>query len=572
MKLVSFAVRNYRSILSTTKLPIRESLTVLIGPNNEGKSNVLRALVTALEIAGKLHRGLLRSTNHRLFIRQVAGQSYNWATDFPIALQVSKPNGKSEFDLELELTDTEVADFKKEVRSTLNGTLPIRISIGQDLQIAFEVRKRGPGSKTLSAKKNLIANFIGQRIQHEHIPAVRQAETANRVVEDILERELRTLNQHPDYLAAVQRIEALQQPVLASIAASVRDTLKVFLPKVKDVQVNTTQEARFRAFSRSCEVIVDDGSPTPLSSKGDGVQSLAALSLLRHASQRSAEGKQLILALEEPESHLHPSAIHELRRVLIDISALNQVIITTHCPLFVDRHDVGANILVTDNHASCAESVGEIRKAMGVRVSDNLLAAEVLLLVEGEEDRICMRALLSHYSSKLAAALRSGVLAIDTLGGGSNLTYKLTQAREAMCNTHSLMDHDASGKLGVKKATEAGLLDPRDLTYTSALGMNESELEDLLDATFVVPVLVQHFGVPEQNPRYTTTNKKWSDRVREVFISSGKPWDASIEMTVKARVADAVSKNPAIALLQARRTVFESLVQALEQKLARRSD
>ena len=56
---------------------------------------------------------------------------------------------------------------------------------------------------------------------------------------------------------------------------------------------------------------------------------------------------------------------------------------------------------------------------MGVRVSDNLVAAEVLLLVEGEEDRTCMRTLLSHYSSKLAAALQSGVLAIDTLGGGS---------------------------------------------------------------------------------------------------------------------------------------------------------
>ncbi len=568
MKLVSFAVRNYRSILSTTKLPIRDSLTVLIGPNNEGKSNVLRALVTALKNAGELNRASFRATNSRLFIRQIAGQSYNWTTDFPVALQLSKPNGKSEFDLELELTDAEVIDFKKEVRSNLNGTLPIRISIGQNSQIEFEVRKRGPGSKTLSDKKDLIANFISQRIQHEHIPAVRQAETANRVVEDILEREVRILNRDPDYQAAIRRIEELQQPVLTAISASVRDTLKVFLPNVKDVQVHPAQEARFRAFSRSCEIIVDDGSPTPLSSKGDGVQSLAALSLLRHASQRSAAGKQLILALEEPESHLHPSAIHELRKVLTDISGVNQVIITTHCPLFVDRYDVGANILVTENHASCATSVSQIRSAMGVRVSDNLIAAEILLLVEGEEDRTCMRALLSQNSLRLATALQSGVLAIDTLGGGTNLTYKLTQSREAMCNTHCLMDHDVSGKLGVKRATEAGLLDTRDLTYTSALGMNESEFEDLLDPNFFIPILVDEFGVPAHNPRYTATNKKWSDRIREVFISSGKPWD---EMAVKAKVAGAVAGNPASALLEARRSVFDALVQALEQKLANRA-
>ena len=47
MQLVSFSVTNYRSITAAYKLSVRQS-TVLIGPNNEGKSNVLRALVTAL--------------------------------------------------------------------------------------------------------------------------------------------------------------------------------------------------------------------------------------------------------------------------------------------------------------------------------------------------------------------------------------------------------------------------------------------------------------------------------------------------------------------------------------------
>src|SRR4051812_10024510 len=54
MKLVSFAVKNYRSITGTSKLHIREGITTLIGPNNEGKSNVLRAMVTALQIASRL--------------------------------------------------------------------------------------------------------------------------------------------------------------------------------------------------------------------------------------------------------------------------------------------------------------------------------------------------------------------------------------------------------------------------------------------------------------------------------------------------------------------------------------
>jgi hypothetical protein len=49
MELVSFSVQNYRSITKANRIEIGRS-TVLVGPNNEGKSNVLRALVTAMEV------------------------------------------------------------------------------------------------------------------------------------------------------------------------------------------------------------------------------------------------------------------------------------------------------------------------------------------------------------------------------------------------------------------------------------------------------------------------------------------------------------------------------------------
>lgn len=80
--------------------------------------------------------------------------------------------------------------------------------------------------------------------------------------------------------------------------------------------------------------------------KGDGVQSLAALALMRHASESNSTGKQLIIAIEEPESHLHPAAIHELRSVINDLSDMHQLVLTTHNPSFVDRGAINNNILV----------------------------------------------------------------------------------------------------------------------------------------------------------------------------------------------------------------------------------
>lgn len=47
MNLKTVSVSNYRSITSAKKIRL-DRTTVLIGPNNEGKSNILRALVLAM--------------------------------------------------------------------------------------------------------------------------------------------------------------------------------------------------------------------------------------------------------------------------------------------------------------------------------------------------------------------------------------------------------------------------------------------------------------------------------------------------------------------------------------------
>lgn len=565
MKLVSFAVRNFRSITGTSKLTIRDGMTTLIGPNNEGKSNVLSAMVVALEITTRFDEyKYLRGGRLRMISR--GARSYQWATDFPIGLQQSKPDGCSEFDMDFKLTSQEIDEFWNEIGSSLNGTLPVKITIGPS-ETTFAVTKKGRGARTLTAKASKIGTFIAKRLDLQHIPAVRPASRAMSVVESIVSRELQALMYNDEYQQAVNRIEELQAPVLHEISKTIRDTLKVFLPQVQDVQVHVPRDARFRALTGSCEIVVDDGSPTSLAAKGDGVQSLAALSLMRHASQSNAKGKQVILAIEEPESHLHPNAIHQLRVVLGEIATQHQVIITTHCPLFVDRHDAKSNILVSKNRAKPAVSIQELREVMGVRVSDNLVAAEVLLMVEGEDDRRGMRALLAHHSTKLRKSLESGRLGIDTLGGGGNLTYKLTMAREAMCATHSLLDNDLSGRDAVSRAMKQGVLQVADMSYTSCLGMQDSELEDWYDAGQLATTISAVLGVNPTSPYFTSTKKKWSDRMRELCVSSGKPWDDYTEATVKYKVAEFVMASPELALLPARKSAFDNLVSNLEAKL-----
>jgi hypothetical protein len=241
-------------------------------------------------------------------------ESYDWSKDYPISLQQRNPNGESVFNLEFELVETELEDFASEVKSTLNGTLPIQLSLGSK-EPGFKVPKQGKGGPALSKKAEAISQFVAKRIEINYIPAVRTAESAHRVVSEIVDRELSAVEGDTVYKGALAEVAKIQAPVLEKISNSIQQTLSEFLPNVKKVRVAISQEDRYRALRRSCEIVVDDGTPTQLARKGDGVQSLAALSLMRHTSVVGKPGRQMILAIEEPESHLHPSAIHQLRGV-----------------------------------------------------------------------------------------------------------------------------------------------------------------------------------------------------------------------------------------------------------------
>ena len=562
MELVSFSVTKYRSITKANKLPIRRS-TVLIGPNNEGKSNILRALVITLEMLSRI--GGFRIQKGRFRSSERFTEFYEWQRDFPVSLQLKSPDGESVFNLELQLSEEEIGEFESEVRSKLNGTLPIELTLGQK-QPGFKVLKKGPGGPALSKKAEQIAKFISKRVNLSYIPAVRTASSVHEIVGELVERELAAVESDAAYQEALRAVATIQQPVLDKISASIKETLKEFLPNVREVQVSIPAEARFRALRRACEIVVDDGTPTQLFRKGDGVQSLAALSLMRHASETSGAGRNLILAIEEPESHLHPNAIHQLKAVLTEIARKHQVIMTTHCPLFVDRASIKSNILVHNNKATPARDVKQIREILGVRASDNLQHAELILVVEGEEDRRCLAALLKEHSKPLAAAMAQQALGIESLQGGTNLSYKLSQIREAMCLAHTFLDHDDCGLKSSQRAEQVGLLLLADVTFTTCNGMKESEIEDMFDEAVYSAMLKNRYGVSTRHPKFKG-NAKWSDRLASTFKQLGKPWSDQIEAKVKAEVAELVETNPATALNLHKRSSFDALIAALETKL-----
>lgn len=564
MKLVSFTAKNFRSITDAYKLPLRD-FAVLVGPNNEGKSNVLRAIVTALRILSRSE--IYIPQRHAVRYRYGTDEAfdYNWQRDFPVALRTDNPEGRSEFTLEFELDPSEQVDFNQAIKGNLATNLKLKLSLGRQ-EAKLEVLLQGKGKKQLNEHLEQIARFIAEHVDIQYIPALRPAGLAVDVVEEMLARELASLERDPKYKKLLDDLTAAQRPILQALSSELTKTVSSFVPEVTEISIETDRALR-HAVRRSCMVVVNDGTSTDLAQKGDGVKSLTAISLLRHTSQKALGTKSLILAVEEPESHLHPRAIHRLREVLQEIAAAHQVIITTHSPLLVDRRDPQHNIVVQSGRAIPARRINEVREALGVQVGDNLSSARLILLVEGAEDAKILSAWLPELSQLIKAALATGDLVIDSLGGATNVRYKTSLYKNLLCNVHVFVDNDEAGRQAIQEALDAGVLLPTDYHQAVCQGMQNSEIEDFLVDASYRKVIKDTYGV-ELMSKFMSNNKKvWSDRVRDNFQSSGKAWGKTLERQVKITVANAAAGQGLDSLNGHRRGPIDALAQILEQRL-----
>ncbi len=560
MRLKSFSVKDYRSIVSTERIALGD-LTVLVGPNNEGKSNILQALVTGMRYLSDKRLGPTGVGRRRPEAR-FEGR-YIWDRDFPVSKQGKTRSQRSIFEYVFAMTDAETAELSTTVGHKINNDLPVTLTFGPLEQPSFSVPKQRVGPE-MSAQRASIAKFLGGHIHVQYIPAVRAAEHATEVVADMVRLELLSLTANEKYQRALRQLDDLQQPVIAKMEANLVATLREVLPEVRAVELTVEDYSRVRP---RVTLSVDDGDWTDVALKGDGIQSLAALSLLRHYAAVSMGDQDLVLAVEEPEAHLHPEAIHALRDVLQAVAKTQQVLLTTHSPLLVNRLEISSNVLVYRNRARPAQSVAELRDALGVRTADNLKSADVVLVVEGTKDETILGAILADRSSAIRSARDAGAFVIQPVMGAGNLSYVLPGIMQSLCQVHAFMDDDKSGREAAAKAEEYGLLGASALTYASMPGRTETEIEDLLSVAVYSEAIHSAFNVDCNRPLGKAKAASWESRMRLQFESQGQEWSSDVEEDVKHLVALAVNLAPGSAVRSECEGVIEALVRAIEAKL-----
>lgn len=128
-----------------------------------------------------------------------------------------------------------------------------------------------------------------------------------------------------------------------------------------------------------------------LMEQSDGVRQLMSMTLFD-----LAEGAANVLAIDEPEIHLHPTS----QRTAADLlsGAGNQKILVTHSPYILHRFEP-SEVIAVDRHGECRqigdERLSKVEKVRAHWWSPRLLealTASFVVLVEGDADRVIVEA------------------------------------------------------------------------------------------------------------------------------------------------------------------------------------
>lgn len=127
--------------------------------------------------------------------------------------------------------------------------------------------------------------------------------------------------------------------------------------------------------------------------QGTGLLRTAVFAMLRyHAHLKATHGsaRPLLVAFEEPELYMHPSAANLLRNTIYELGASDQIVCTTHSPWMIDlSRDLQSltKMVVLDDGSVTAVNYGVSEKLLGLE-DDDRTRVKMLQLFDDEMSRV----------------------------------------------------------------------------------------------------------------------------------------------------------------------------------------
>lgn len=463
MRLSHLKIEGFRS-LASVEIPMHD-LTILIGRNNAGKSNVLAALQLLLE-------GTARDLSAEIFHNAGDGQTnevvieaqFEGVDDYlPLCADRHRPKiagclqdgllrvrrmaslsplqlGK----LELWQPDKDEFGLPTGIEAALKQFLPEVIYIEAFKDPTTEAQAKG--TATLGKLLKQIVEQVTDQVETDVTGILEEA--ARKF--NVFEREGKISDERP---AELRRVEQRIRHYVGAIFEGADARLKFDLPAVADFLAAATIELK------------DRGPWTSPDMKGQGFQRALYLALLQALADemRSAPDGELnrpfILLFEEPEAFLHPALQREMGEVLVQVSRGNQVVIATHSPLLVTPSRIGDVVILKQEIGADSQSCGtrclipdtdclpdpedkRLASLLKFASSAEFLFADHVLVVEGPSDRALLEAARSVLRASLCTETGPMDLAVIEAGSKDTVPVWIRYLRAIGIEARGVVDLD----------------------------------------------------------------------------------------------------------------------------------
>lgn len=367
-------LRDYRSI-ARCKVALGR-ITLLVGPNGSGKSNFVDSLRFVSQALSETLDSALRD---RGGVSEVRRRSTGHPRHFTIDLTFDGDSASGNYQFSIGAVrggDYRVTHESCQVNSQVGE--PLSHFVARDGRIV-DTSLPGPMPKLVEDRLGLVA-LSG----FEEFRPVFDGLTGMNVF-NLNPESMREL-QKPDPGDLLRRDGANVASVLDSLKRNhleLKEVIEEYLRKI----IPGIESADRRSFGAWESIEFRQrvaGSPSPWSfqatSMSDGT--LRALGVLVALFAPSAQNVLSPVAIEEPESALHPGAAGVLLDALRRASELRQVLATTHSPELLDSESIEPDSLLAVRSIEGRTEIGKVGRASIQAIKDRLYTPGELLRVD----------------------------------------------------------------------------------------------------------------------------------------------------------------------------------------------
>ena len=330
--------------------------------------------------------------------------------------------------------------------------------------------------------------------------------------------------------------------------------------------------------SKKCTVsIKDEGDENEfnfhkMTSRSEGFKQFMSLILSLSVETKAIGKKNGLILIDEPEAHLHPSGIRDLKEELLDIGENNYLFVSTHSPFLVDRNNKERNIVIYKNEYALTEKTlikdeEDIRDdevldlAFGINVYKDLLNPN-RILVEGSTDKkIFQKALMMK-------DLDFGI----TNGSGGNIVQVASRLNYDEIKVFVVVDDDPEGENYKDKIRQIGGIFGDNNVYTIRDIVGEvtsgSTVEDLLGSNFIGTQFKKFYKEKfnsEIDPVFSLEDNKTFIQQIKVYLQKENKFTKDIIEDFKTQVCNKF--NPSKSSFSTNFPLLDSLITKIDSKL-----